>query len=164
MSNKSISDQLKHLDVRKLRTANGKKIEEELRRHARILANCIQMELDKVYESYEPKIYQRTYDLYNSLEVDQTVKVDISASGARLSIGVHFDDGAIHQSLSSKPSNMAWLINDGWQVKNTWFKNVPMFGYREATNFIEKGIEDYKKSVSNPFSVKLTKGDEIIYL
>jgi hypothetical protein len=162
MSNKSISDQLKNLDVGKLKTTSGRKIEDELRRHARILANYIELELDKVYESYEPKVYQRSYGLYNAPEIDQTIRVDISSSSAKLSIAIHFD-GAIHQSLSSKPMNTAWLINDGWQVRNAWFKNVPMFGYREASHFLENACEKYKKSVSNPFTVKLTKGDETIY-
>lgn len=162
MSRESIQKQLKQLDVEKLIMNNGNSVAEELKRHAAILANCILKELDKVYESYEPKIYNRTYNLYNSLDVERTVRIDVSSSGAKLSIGVYFDDGAMHESFSGKMVNTAWLIDDGWQTHGR-FASVPMFGYRKASFFIEKGIEQYKQSVKNPFAVKLRKGKEVTY-
>lgn len=162
MSRELLKQQLKNLDVKKLKLSNGKSVEDELKRHARILADCIMDELDQIYDSYEPKIYHRSYDLYNALDVDKTVKVDVSASGAKLSIGISFDDGVLHESFDGGMVNVAWLINDGFQTHGR-FANVPMLGYRSATNYIEHGIEKYKNSVSNPFPVKLTKGTEVTY-
>lgn len=161
MNSDSIRKQLKNLDLKKIKLENGKTIEEELKKHASILSDCLMAELDKIYESYDPKIYERTYNLYNSLDIDRTVKIDISSAGASFSIGLHFDDGAMHQSLDGKMVNTAWLINDGWQTHGR-FAHIPNFGFREATYWIEKGIERYIHSVKNPFIVELTKGKEFV--
>ena len=37
-------------------------VKSELQKHARILVDCIMRQLDAVYDSYNPKIYQRTYE------------------------------------------------------------------------------------------------------
>lgn len=153
---KDLKSRLKSLDVTKLRMSNGKTLEEELKRHAAILADCIEYELDSVYYSYSPIIYRRTYNLYNSLYIDNSMEIKISASKSNLSMGIYFDDGAIHKGFDGSDADTAILINDGWQTHGR-YANVPYFGYRGATHFIENGIEKYKKSVSNPFEVKLTK-------
>lgn len=162
MSRESLQQQLKKLDVAKLKMNNGKDVEDELKKHSKILVDCIMQELDKVYDSMEPVMYQRTYNLYNALDIDQTVRVNVSASGAKLSIGLCFDNGAMHRSFDGEMVNTAWLINDGWQTHGR-FANVPYLGYRSAENFIEKGIERYKRSVRKPFPVKLMKGTEVTY-
>lgn len=146
----------------KLKLKNSNTVEQELKRHAAILADCIMQELDAVYYLYSPLVYKRSFDLYNSLDIDRTVKIDVSVSGAKFSIRLSFDDGAMHQSFGGKMVNTAWLINDGWQTHGS-FATVPNLGFREPTNFIENGIEKYKNSVSNPFPVKLTKGIEVTY-
>lgn len=151
--------QLQKLDVSKLKMKNGGTVENELKRHASILADCIMEELDNVYDARTPKVYQRSCDLYNSLYIDDVVRVDISAKGANLSIGLHFDDGAMHQSFSEEDANTAVLLNEGWQTHGS-FSQVPYLGYREGTHFIEKGIEKYKRKVSNPFTVKFIINDD----
>ena len=157
MSN--LAKKLKKLDVSKLKMKNGNTVKEELKRHASILADCIMEELDSVYDSYTPKVYQRSYDLYNSLYIDNVVKIDISTSGVGLSIGIHFDEGAIHKGFSGEDANTAVLLNEGWQTHGS-FSNVPYLGYREGTHFIEQGIEKYKQRVNNPFTVRFTINNE----
>lgn len=155
--------QLQKLNVSKLKLKNGNTVEKELRNHARVLADCIMEELDNVYDARTPKVYQRSYGLYNSLYIDDVVRVDVSAKGASLSIGLHFDDGAVHKSFSGEDANTAVLINEGWQTHGS-FSHVPYLGYREGTHFIEKGIEKYKRRVGNPFTVKFTiNNDERIF-
>lgn len=155
----NLKRQLKNLDVSKLKLKNGSTVEIELKRHASILADCIMEALDNVYDARTPKVYQRSYDLYNSLYIDDVIRVDVSAKGTSLSIGLHFDDGAIHQSFSGEDVNTAILLNEGWQTHGS-FSHVPYLGYREGTRFIEKGIEKYKRRVNNPFTVKFTINDE----
>ena len=150
---------LKNLDVSKLKTSSGKSVSEELKRHAAILADCIMYRLDQVYESYSPQIYKRTYNLYNSIYIDQTPVIKIGTSGAAICISVLFDDGAIHQSLNGKYVDVAMLLNEGWQTHGS-FANVLYFGYRPGTHFIEKGIEDYKRKVDHPFDVKFIKNQQ----
>lgn len=156
----NLRKQLNSLNVSKLKMKNGNTVEKELKRHAAILADCIMQELDNVYDSYSLKIYQRTYGLYNSLYIDDSVRIDISSSGAGLSIGLHFDGGAIHQGFNGEFVNTAVLLNEGYQTHGS-FSHIPNFGYREGTHFIEKGIQKYNRNVSNPFAVRLTINNEI---
>lgn len=160
MSKQSIKNQLKNLDISKLRLSNGNTVEKELKRHAAILAECIYHEMNAFYDSYAPTVYDRSYELYNSLQIDRTVKM--TSKGCQLSIGVSFNERALHQSLEDKMVNTAWLLNDGWKTHGS-FANIPYFGYREATNFIEHAIKRYKEKVDKPFIVKLRKGTDVIY-
>lgn len=151
--------QLKSLDISKLKMRDGVTVEKELRRHASILADCIMEELNKVYESYEPKVYKRSYRLYDSLYIDSRAHIDVSAYGTNLSIGLHFDDGALHQGFNGEKVNVAILLNEGWSWKNSSV-DIPYLSHREGTHFIDKGIEQYKKRVRNPFMVRFVINDE----
>ena len=156
MSN--LKKQLEKLDITKLKLKNSKELGKELKHHAEVLADCIMYELDKVYDSYEPTAYVRTFDLYDSLFIGN-LRLDISTGGANLAISLSFDEGAIHKSLDGKDVNVAVLLNKGWKT-NSAFQDVPYFGYREPTYFIQEGICRYKKMVSNPFPVRLTINNE----
>ena len=155
MSNLKI--QLQKLDVSQLKMKSGDSVVAEMKRQAGILANCIQYELDKVYNSYEPKVYKRTYGTYHSLMIGE-LEIKVTATGAALGIRLVFDDGAMRKGFDGTSVNMAELLNEGWM---TGFSDVPYFGQREGTHFIEKGIEKYKQKVKNPFAVKLNIGNEI---
>lgn len=151
-----IKKQLRNLDVSKLRMLNGNTVQNELKQHARILANCIMEELNKVYSGYLPKVYERTYDLYNSVEIDDVLKVEVGTKGTTLSMRVYFNDGAIHSSLYGNNVNMAELLNNGWTVKkDVWFKEIYHFGYYEGSHFIEKAIQKYRSRVRNPFEIQV---------
>lgn len=154
-----LAKQLRKLDVRKLKMKNGNTVEKEMKRHASYLADCIMYELDKVYDSYTPKVYERSYGLYDSLQIGD-VSASIRSGGASLSIELTFDDGAFHKSFDGKLVNTAILLNEGFETSGR-FKNVPYLGYRNATHFIEKGIQRYKKGVTNPFDVRLSINGEI---
>ena len=157
MSN--ITKQLAKLNVSKLKMKNGRTVTDELKYHARILADCIMEELDDVYDSYTPKVWQRDYSLYNSLYIDDFVEIKTSARGVEMSISLHFDDGAFHRSFDGRSVNTAVLIHEGWDWKSN--VDIPYLSHREGTHFIEKGIAKYKAKVSKPFKVRLTINDEI---
>lgn len=157
MSN--ITKQLAKLNVSKLKMKNGRTIADELKYHAKILADCIMDELNNVYDSYTPKVWQRDYSLYNSLYIDDFVEIKTSAKGVEMSISLHFNDGAFHRSFDGRSVNTAVLINEGWDWKSN--VDIPYLSHREGTHFIEKGIAKYKAKVSKPFKVRLTINDEI---
>ena len=152
--------QLKALDVSRLKMKNGNTVEEELRRHARILCDCIQKALDDVYEAYSSKVYRRSYALYDSLYIDDVIKVELSAKGANLSIRLSFDENAMHENFYGEESNVAVLLNEGWSWKNSSV-DIPYLSSREGTHFIERGIEEYKRSVKKPFAVRFTINNEV---
>lgn len=150
-----LKKQLRNLNVSTLKMKNGNSVEKELKRHASILADCIMEELDAVYDSYTPQFYKRSFRLYNSLYIDDEIKIDISSSEIGLSIGLYFDDGSIHNSFYGEDANTAVLLNEGWAWKNSTV-DIPYLSRREGTHFIEKGIEKYKRRVNNPFKVRFT--------
>lgn len=156
MSN--IKNQLRQLDVNKLKMKTGRTVEQEMKYHASILADCIMQEINVVYESYSPKIYKRSYDVYNSLYIDGKVRIDISFKGTSLSIGIHFDDRSLHENFDGNDSNIIGLWNEGWEWKNNPY--IPYLSERSGSHFIEKGILKYKKSVKNPFTVKFRINNE----
>ena len=153
---KQLRDSLKKLKIKDLELINGNTVAKELERHAAILADCIMLELDKVYTSYNPKVYRRSYELYHSLQIEKDLWLNISARGSFMSVSLFFDEGAMHKSLfDNSAANTALLINEGYQTHGS-FAAIPMFGYREPAHFIEKGIQAYKEKVKNPFKVELT--------
>lgn len=150
----NIIKQLDKINLSKLKLKNGNTVQKELERHAKILADCIMEELDKVYDAYEPSVYKRTYGLYNSLYIGNT-KVNVSANGSTMSINIGFDDGAIHKSFTGEDVNTAVLLNEGWMWKNPTV-DIPYLSRRSGIHFIEKGIEQYRRKVDKPFTVKFS--------
>lgn len=158
--NNNLRKKLNRIDVSKCRLKNGNTIEEELKQHAEILAECLNDALVDVYESYTPSVYRRTYGLMQSVEVGD-IKVIIYSGKANLSIKVGFNDNAVHTGLDGKDANVAVLLNEGWQHKNG---ATPYFSYRDGEHFIEKAVEMYKLRVTKPFKVKININGEVTVL
>lgn len=155
MNTKSIKEQLQNLDILQLKLKNGKSVDEELKRHARILAECIQLSLkENVYDAYRPKYYDRTYDLLNSIQFEVTPEWDLDGDKVGLKIKIYFDERSRHLGIFGNESDVEVLLNEGWQTNGS-FSNVPYFGFRQGTHFIEIGIEKYRKIIGNPFDIRL---------
>jgi hypothetical protein len=161
----AFTDKLNKMDVMKLKSPTGETYAVELRKAAQYLKDCIQDELDDWYAHFlpdgEPKIYERTYGLKNSMSVDDITEIQIV--GNTLSLNINFD-GMYHPSLfGDEIVNTLWLMNYGYKVdKVVWFKNIENFGYREGGFFIEKGIAKF--NATNPLGFKVTptyQGQEI---
>ena len=166
----SIANQLKSIDITKLKMSNGRTLAENLYSEANRLRDCIQNRLDIYMATHQPKMYDRTGNLENSLKVDDFLSIRVV--GNSLEIDIFFDDGAIHKSGdgikgwsgNGDEVNVAYLLNYGYRVeKDVWFKNSPYFGFRPAANFVEDGIDDV--NATNTLGIKITKkfNGEIIY-
>lgn len=166
----SIANQLKSIDIAKLKMSNGKTLAENLYSEANRLRDCIQNRLDIYMATHQPKMYDRTGNLENSLKVDDFLSIKVV--GNSLEIDIFFDDGAIHKSGdgikgwsgNGDEVNVAYLLNYGYRVeKDVWFKNIPYFGFRPAANFVEDGIDDF--NATNTLGIKITKkfNGETIY-
>lgn len=156
----SLVTQLKNIDVRTLKFKNGKTYEQVMREEVNRLYKCIQNRLDEYMLSYNPKLYQRTGALQNSLKVDDILNLKVT--GKTMSLDIYFDDSGYHQSGdgikgwdgNGDTVNTAYLLNYGYEVKkDVWFKDIPYFGYRPAGHFIEDGIADFEKN--NPYGIKI---------
>lgn len=157
----SIRNQLKSVDIRKLKTSNGQSLDELLFIEAQRLKDCIQYRLDNYLSSYSPVMYKRTGGLQSSLKVDNFMNIKIVDNG--LEISLFFDENANHMSGdgilgwngNDEEVNSAYLLNYGYRVKkDVWFKNIENFGYREAGYFVEDGVDDYNRV--NPLGIKVT--------
>ena len=166
----SIANQLKSIDVTKLKMSNGRTLAENLYIEANRLRDCIQNRLDIYMATHQPKMYDRTGNLENSLKVDDFLSIRVV--GNSLEIDIFFDDGAIHKSGdgikgwsgNGDEVNVAYLLNYGYRVeKDVWFKNIPYFGFRPAANFVEDGINDF--NATNTLGINIIKkfNGEIIY-
>lgn len=62
-------------DLRKLVLPTGNTIEKQLKAEADRFLKILQEEIDAWYFSYTPTIYNRTYNMRDSISVDDVVKV-----------------------------------------------------------------------------------------
>ena len=166
----SFANQLKSIDVTKLKMSNGRTLAENLYIEANRLRDCIHNRMDMYMALYTPKIYKRTGGLEASLKVHDILSIRVV--GNTLEIDIFFDDGAIHKSGDGIKGwngnggevNVSYLLNYGYRVeKDVWFKNIPYFGFRPAANFVEDGIDDFNST--NTLGIKITKkfNGETIY-
>lgn len=139
-------------DIRKLQLPNGRTIEQQMKYEAKRFLKILQEEIDEWYRSYSPKVYSRTYGMRNSIYAEDLV--DIDSSGTQLTIRVKYTDEAIHESLwGGSEVDTLLLMNNGYQVKSGWHKNIPYFGYREGGHFLEKAVERFNQD--NYFGIEI---------
>jgi hypothetical protein len=162
----NIKNQLKGMNITKVKMSNGKTLGQNLQDEAERLRTCIQKRLEEYLDSHLPIEYDRTGGLRNSLQVDDFLNVRVVGNG--LEIDLFFDDGAIHPSGdgirttvgtewqgNGEEVNTAFLLNYGYEVKkDVWFKNIKNFGYREGAGFVEDGIADF--NATNTLGIKIT--------
>ena len=112
--------------------------------------DILQEEIDIWYRSYTPMEYERSWKMRDSIYVDDYISVSIDTT--RLSIRIKFNQNAFHKSLwGNEEVNALLLMNDGFETKNGWHKDIPYFGYREGGHFLEKAMKRFNDS--NEFGI-----------
>lgn len=144
------------IDIRKLTLPNGRTLEQQLQYEADRFLKILQEEINNWYDSYSPVVYKRSYDMRNSIYVEDLVQV--SVSGDKLQIKINYDNSAFHQSLwDSSNINSILLMNDGYKVSKGWHKNIENFGYREGGQFLEKAVNRFNED--NYFGIDIVIND-----
>jgi len=139
-------------DLRKLVLPTGNTIEKQLKVEADRFLKILQEEIDAWYLSYTPIIYNRTYNMRDSISVDDVVRVYPSKN--QLVIDIVYSDDAFHKSLwSDDVINSIELMNEGYKVKSGWHKDIEHLGYREGGHFLEKAIARFNKN--NPLGIDI---------
>lgn len=139
-------------DLRKLVLSTGNTIEKQLKVEADRFLKILQEEIDAWYLSYTPIIYNRTYNMRDSISVDDVVRVYPSKN--QLVIDIVYSDDAFHKSLwSDDVINSIELMNEGYKVKSGWHKDIENLGYREGGHFLEKAIARFNKN--NPLGIDI---------
>jgi len=124
-----------------------------LKRQAERLKQCIIKRVNDYYSSYNPFVYDRTYGLQSSLEVDNDIEVSIS--GMTINVGFSGSDAYQPSLFGGGDAYTPSLMNYGWQVKkDVWFKNIEHFGYYEGAHFLENGIADWQAGNTEGITVK----------
>lgn len=132
------------IDIMKLTLPNGRTLEKQMKYEAKRFLNILQEEIDGWYRLYSPMIYQRTYDMRDSLYAEDLVEV--STSGNKLEIKINYDDTAFHKSLWDESEiNSILLMNEGYRVSKGWHRDIENFGYREGGHFLENAICRFNK-------------------
>lgn len=140
------------IDLRKLVLPNGNTIEKQLKAEADRFLKILQEEIDTWYHSYKPVIYNRTYNMRDSISVDDVVRVYQSKN--QLVIDIIYSDEAFHKSLwGGDVINSIELMDEGYKVNSGWHKDIENFGYRAGGHFIENAIARFNKD--NPLGIDI---------
>ena len=68
------------IDIMKLTLPNGRTLEKQMKYEAKRFLKILQEEIDRWYSLYSPMIYQRTYDMRNSIYAEDLVRVSTSSN------------------------------------------------------------------------------------
>ena len=144
----SIEEQLKRIVINKVKMANGKTVRQNLIEAVDYLYDCINDEIDNMYEEYEPIKYQRRphgENLRSSLYAEDFVQARIKDNRIELSLKFSNNVWAWNFDQTHKsPVNI--LMNEGWRWHVQPEKPVWRFTYYEGYHFIEKGIARFNQS------------------
>lgn len=155
----SIEEQLKRIVAKKVKLANGKTITETLIEAVDYLYECIQTEIDAMYEAYTPVKYKRRpyhESLRSALYTEDFL--DARIKGNRIELSLKFSDNVWAWNFDhSHKSNVGVLMSQGWEWKNQPENPVWRFTYYEGYDFIRIGI--MKFNMSNRWGMHISEDD-----
>lgn len=152
----SIKEQIERIVARKAKLASGRTIEQTLMEAVDYLYECIQSEIDAMYESYTPKIYERRpyhESLRSALYAEDFL--DARIKGDSIEVSLKFSDNVWAWNFNhTHESNVAVLMNNGWAWNSRPIHSIPRFTDYEGWHFIEKGCRRFNKT--NRWGVTIT--------
>lgn len=167
MAVKSLKEQLAQLALKNVKMSDDSTLAETMKREANRLYDCIQFYINEYYDSYYPKIYDRTGDYRRSLKAEDIA--DIRVVGDTLRIGVVFDYGlAMHPNLEGVVWNDGWfdldrhetfvplMMETGWyapKLASIIGRQVYRLTYFEGIGAVEKGIKRFNRT--NKLGIKI---------
>ena len=152
----SIKEQIERIVARKAKLASGRTIEQTLMEAVDYLYECIQSEIDAMYESYTPKVYERRpyhEGLRSALYAEDFL--DARIKGNSIEVSLKFSDNVWAWNFNhTHESNVAVLMNNGWAWNSRPIHSIPRFTDYEGWHFIEKGCRRFNKT--NRWGVTIT--------
>lgn len=161
MGKANIQKQLQKLVSSKMKMSSGETLQEQLSHEARRLYVCIQRRIDDYYDSYEPKIYRRTYRFQGAIYAEDLVNAYVEGNKIKLSIRFH-PSLAYHNTFTPNGNGyVPILLNYG-------FNNVKLQKYLGAKEpiehlthlkpqlFIENGILDWNRQNKLGITIDVT--------
>lgn len=152
----SIEEQVKRIMAKKVKLSGGRTIEQILMEAVDYLYICIQREIDNMYESYTPKVYERRpwHDgLRSALYAEDFL--DARIKGNRIEVSLKFYDKVWAKNFDgTHESNVAVLMNNGWAWHSRPLRGIERFTDYGGYHFIEKGCRRFNET--NRWGVKVT--------
>ncbi|MCM1008700.1 MAG: hypothetical protein NC485_12405 [Ruminococcus flavefaciens] len=146
MGKANIQKQLQKLVASKMKMSSGETLQDQLSREVRRLYDCIQRRINDYYDSYEPKIYRRTYNFRKAMYAEDLIDAYVEGNQIKLSVRFH-DSFAYHPNFdNSHDSYVPILMNYGWnapKLEKYIGHPVDRFTRFEGAFFIENGILDW---------------------
>ena len=150
----SIKDQIEKIVARKAKLANGKTIEQTLMEAVDYLYICVQAEIDAMYESYTPRVYERRpwHDsLRSALYAEDFLDARIKGNSIELSLKFNSNVWAWNFDHSHKsPVNV--LMLNGWKWKN-YDGEEDRFRRFDGYDYIGNGVKRF--NASNRWGIKV---------
>jgi hypothetical protein len=153
----SIKEQVERIVAKKAKLANGRTIEQTLMEAVDYLYECVQTEIDLMYESYAPKVYERRpyhESLRSALYAEDFL--DARIKGNRIEVSLKFSNNVWAWNFNGDhKSNVAVLMLKGWKWKN-YDGEEDRFRRFNGYDFIGKGVREF--SAHNKWGVKVVWG------
>lgn len=161
----SIAKQLSKINLRKAKLTTGETVEQMMARMVSKLYDNIQFYIDKWYNNYHPKVYERVGNYQKALYAEDMF--DIRTVGDTLVIGLGFDeklswqtslfefeytdDSGRHWIVPSRDVHKSFvplLMEYGWhsrKLEGRFHKRIKYFTYFEGIYAVHNGIRDLYK-------------------
>ncbi len=141
-----------NIDFKRLKLKSGMSIDEQLQKEAKRFKEILQRHINDWYASYSPSIYDRTYNMKNSIFVEDII--DLNMTDNSLQITVKYSDAVYHDSLFEDTEvNTLYLMDSGYKVINGYHKNIEYFGYRSTAQFLKAAANEFNRN--NYFNIKI---------
>ena len=131
----------------KAKTSKGGDWNKLLESEAHRLYNLIQMHIVGYYSHYLPKQYKETNNFMNSL------RIKTSNDG----FVIYFEPSlAYHPSVMPKKYSKVFvptLLDYGWDWGKS--RSIYRFTYYEGYHFIEKAVEEFKRTTTLPITIQI---------
>lgn len=140
---------------------NGRTVKQNLEAAVDYLYDCVDMHIREYYLSYEPRVYNRTYDFMDSLYAENFINARVKDNRIELSVSFR-DSMAYHTNIfGDHESYVPALINFGWKAPKleSMIGSRYRFTYYEGYHFIEKAIRMFNRR--NPYGVYIDPSDVV---
>ena len=156
----SIERQLARIVSGKVKMWNGLTIRQNLEKAVDYLYDCVDNFIQEYYLSYEPKVYERTFDFQDSLYAEDFIHARVN--GNRIELSVSFRPSmAYHWNIwGDHMSYVPLLTNSGWhsrKLEDAIGHSVPRFTRYEGYHFVEKAVQMFNRT--NPYGVYISPND-----
>ena len=140
----SIAEKLKRIVIKKAKLANGKTVEQNLKEAVDYLYDCIQDEIDFMYDSYSPSYYKRRPDganLRTALYAEDFIQARIKDN--RIELSLKFSNNVWAWNFNKdhrSPVNV--LMLNGW-CWHGYTGEEDRFRRFDGYDYIDKGVQKF---------------------